>query len=358
MMEIPPMVLYILVDFSVYLIIALSLNIEAGYAGLPQFGKVLAVLTGALIASAIPGRILAAILGYPYGVEYSSYEYNYRIVDAVNRTLESNPLLAIGIFIFTLFLAMAVGAFVGYVTSRPAIRLREAYLGITLLAMGDILMLISLYYPPLMGGTTGVMVPDPFRWSGGLRFTVATFTLLGIAILVLVFVETLTKSPFGRVLRAMRDSELAISIYGRDIARIRTYALMVGAALASLAGALYAFYTGSAIASAYTRVTWTFWPWTFMMLGGAGNNIGVTLGVLLFVVVKSVIVTYRGVLAPYVPFDPVWLEYTFVGLSIVLIAIFRPQGLLPERPIFTIARKRIEGILESLTSSRVTRQAS
>ncbi len=344
-MEIPPIVLYVLVDFSIYLIVTLSLNIEVGYAGLPQFGRVLAVLTGALVASAIPGRILAAIYGYPYGVEYSSYEYNYKVVDAINRVLESNPALSVGIFILTLIIAMIAGAFIGYLTSRPAIRLKEAYLGITLLAMGETLMLISYYYQPLMGGTTGVLVPDPFRWAGGLRFIVATFTLLTFAILILIFVELLTKSPFGRVLRAMRDSELAIAVYGRDIAKIRTCALMVGASIASLAGALNAFYTGSAIATTYTRVTWTFWPWAFMMLGGTGNNIGVTLGVLVFVIVKTIIVTYRGALAPFVPFDPVWLEYTFVGLAIVLIAIFRPQGILPEKPIFTLPRRKLEEFL-------------
>ncbi len=345
---IPPIVLYILVDFSVYLIITLSLNMEAGYAGLPQFGRVLSVITGALVAGAIPGRILALLYGYPHGAEYASYEFNYRIVNELNIILEQSPLLSIGVFLLTLIMAMMLGAAVGYVTSRPAIRLKEAYLGITLLAMGDVVMLISLYYSPIIGGTTGVMVPDPFRWVGPYRFTAATLVLLTLSIVVLIVVERLTKSPFGRALRAMRDSEVAITVYGRDIARLRTYALIVGASIAALGGALYTFYTGGCIASTYTRLTWTFWPWAFMMLGGTGNNVGVVLGVLLFVIVKTFIVTYRGVLAPYVPFDPVWLEYTFVGMAIILIAMFRPQGIIPERPIFTIARKKIERIFTTL----------
>ncbi|MEM2757006.1 MAG: branched-chain amino acid ABC transporter permease, partial [Sulfolobales archaeon] len=141
---VPPVVLYILVDFSVYLIVTLSLNIEAGYAGLPQFGRVLAVITGALVAGAIPGRILAALYGYPYGAEYAYYEFNYKIVNDINSILENSPILSIGIFLITLLIAMALGAAIGYLTSRPAIRLKEAYLGITLLAMGDVVMLISL----------------------------------------------------------------------------------------------------------------------------------------------------------------------------------------------------------------------
>jgi len=345
---IPPVILYILVDFSIYLIVTLSLNLEVGYAGLPQFGRVLAVLTGALIAGAIPGRILALMYELPYGPEYAFYEYNYKVVNTLNTVLEKNPLLSIAIFVFTLILAMILGAIVGYLTSKPAIRLREAYLGITLLAMGDVLMLVTYYYTPIIGGTTGVSVIDPFRWTGVARFYIATFTLLGIALLVFLLIERLTKSPYGRVLRAMRDSELAITVYGRDIVKLRTYTLMVGAAIASLGGALYTFYTGSCIASTYTRVTWTFWPWAFMMLGGTGNNVGVMFGVLLFVIVKTLIVMYRGLLAPYVPFDPVWLEYTFVGMAIVLIAIFRPQGLIPEKPIFTISRKKIEELIKRL----------
>lgn len=345
---IPPVLLYILVDFSVYLIVTLSLNMEAGYAGLPQFGRVLAVITGALVTGAIPGRILAMIYGYPYGAEYAYYEYNYKIINDINSILEKDYVLSIGIFLLTLAIAMVLGAAVGYLTSRPAIRLKEAYLGITLLAMGDVVMLISLYYAPIIGGTSGVTVPDPFRWAGPNRFTVATLVLLGFSLLVLLMVERIMKSPFGRALRAMRDSEVAITVYGRDVAKLRTYALIVGASIAALGGALYTYYTGSCIASTYTRVTWTFWPWAFMMLGGTGNNIGVTLGVLVFVIVKTFIVTYRGALAPYVPFDPVWLEYTFVGMAIVLIAMFRPQGIIPERPIFTIARKKLEEKLATI----------
>lgn len=348
---VPPAVLYILVDFSVYLIVTLSLNIEAGYAGLPQFGRVLAVITGALVAGAIPGRILAALYGYPYGAEYAYYEFNYKIVNDINSILENSPILSIGIFLITLLIAMALGAAIGYLTSRPAIRLKEAYLGITLLAMGDVVMLISLYYSPIIGGTSGVTVPDPFRWTGPNRFTVATLVLLGFSILVLLAVEGITKSPFGRALRAMRDSEIAITVYGRDVAKLRTHALMVGASISALGGALYTLYTGSCIASTYTRVTWTFWPWAFMMLGGTGNNIGVTLGVLVFVIVKTFIVTYRGALAPYVPFDPVWLEYTFVGMAIVMIAMFRPQGIIPEKPVFTIAKKKLEKFIGAFEKS-------
>ena len=180
---IPPIVLYVLVEFSIYLIVTLSLNLEVGFAGIPQFGRVLAVIAGAFAVGAIPGRIMAAILGYPAGAEYASYQYNYKIITAVNKILENDPLLSIALFVSSLVIAMILGAVIGYITSRPAIRLKEAYLGITLLAMGDVLMLIGWYYTPLIGGTTSIMVPDPFRWTGELRFTAAAFTILGLSLI-------------------------------------------------------------------------------------------------------------------------------------------------------------------------------
>jgi len=344
---IPPIVLYVLVEFSIYLIVTLSLNLEVGFAGIPQFGRVLAVIAGAFAVGAIPGRIMAAILGYPAGAEYASYQYNYKILTAVNKILENDPLLSIALFVSSLVIAMILGAVIGYITSRPAIRLKEAYLGITLLAMGDVLMLIGWYYTPLIGGTTSIMVPDPFRWTGELRFTAAAFTILGIALLVLVFVERLARSPFGRILRAMRDAELAAIVYGKDIVKLRTHALIVGSSLAALGGALYVFFVGSCTAIAFTRLTWTFWPWAFMMLGGTGNNVGVLVGVLVFSTVRTLIYSYKGVLSAIIPISPTWLEYLLVGLAIVLIALFRPQGLIPEKPALTLPRKRIEEIARS-----------
>ncbi|MET1160524.1 MAG: branched-chain amino acid ABC transporter permease [Thermoprotei archaeon] len=346
MFEMPPLLLNILINFAVGLIVTLSLNIEVGYSGIPQFGRVLAVLVGAIVAGAIPGRILAAMMGQPYGAEYAYHLVNYKLVAQINSMLATNPLLSIGIFLFTLIVAAVFGALVGYITAYPAIRLREAYLGITLLAFGDALQVIAWNYEPLVGATQGVLVPDPFRWigAGTARFIGATFIILGIAILVFLYVERLGKSPFGRTLKAMRDAEIAARVYGKDIPRLRAQALITGSALAAIGGALWAFYVGSMKAVTYNRLVWTFWPWAYMMLGGTGNNVGVLVGVLVFSTVRSLIYSYKGVLSAIIPISPSWLEYILVGLAIVLIALFRPQGIIPEKPALTLPREKIEEI--------------
>jgi len=282
--ELPPVLLYIIVDFAIALIVTLSLNLEAGLLNLPQFGKLLTVLMGAIVAGAIPGRILAAMLGEYWGAEYAHHLHNYRIVYEINQYLAANPALSIGFLILTLIIAAVLGGLIGYLCAYPALRLREAYLGITLLAFGDALMNIAWNYEPLVGGTTGVNVPDFFRFLGPARFTGAALIILGIAILVFIVVEMYTRSPFGRMLKAVRDSEVAASIYGKDIAKVRAQTLVIGGAIAAVGGALWALYTGSMKAITYTRLTWTFWPWAFMMLGGTGNNVRVFLGTLIFVV--------------------------------------------------------------------------
>lgn len=104
---------------------------------------------------------------------------------------------------------------------------------------------IAWNYEPLVGGTTGVNVPDFFRFLGTARFSGATFIILGIALIIFLIAERYFRSPFGRVLKAVRDAEVAASVYGKDIVKIRPQTLVVGGAMAAVGGALWAIYTGS-----------------------------------------------------------------------------------------------------------------
>ncbi|RLI30388.1 branched-chain amino acid ABC transporter permease [Candidatus Bathyarchaeota archaeon] len=346
------LVLSIMAEAGIFIIITLSLNLEVGLTGLPQFGRVLAVEAGAFAVGGVAARILAYALGFPAGINYAKYLYNYRIVDAIEKVLAKNVPLAIGYFLLSLFIAAVFGAGIGWLTSRPAIRLREAYLGISLLAWGDVLMWIAYNWWPLVGGSTAVGVPDPLAvigetYGGFYRFMFMTFLIFGIAILVYLYLERLTKSPFGRTLKMHRDCELAASVYGIDLVKLRTKSLMIGSAIAAIGGALYVMYSAVCNAGTFTRLLWTFWPWAYMMLGGIGSNSGVFVGVLVFIVVRALIVLYRFDIARifHLPFDPIWLEYTFVGLALVLIVLFKPYGLIPEKPTSALSNERIQEII-------------
>ncbi|MHA2065583.1 MAG: branched-chain amino acid ABC transporter permease, partial [Candidatus Thorarchaeota archaeon] len=281
----------LIIDISIFSIVTLSLNLEVGYTGIPQFGRVIAVIVGAFTAGSIPGRILAYILAIPNVEMYADGAYNIGIVSSINSVLAANPIIAILYMLSSLILAATAGAIIGWLTSRPAIRLKEAYLGISLLAFGDILMFVGINYTPIVGGTTPVSVPDPFAWVWGpfrsVAYAVVTALLM---IFVLFLVYRLTKSPFGRSLKMLRDNELTSNVYGKDTVKVRTTSLVIGSMIASVAGAIYVMFIGAANSQAFSRLNWTFYPWAYLMLGGVANHFGIILGVGIFIVARTGII--------------------------------------------------------------------
>jgi len=373
-MPVPVQVLFLidlLARFGILLIIALSLNLEFGYTGIPNFGKLLAVAGGAFAVGFIPGRMACWLFGIGAGLDYSRLSHS--IVTDINRVLANNPATALALFFFTLVIAGIVGAGLGFISCYPAIRLREEYLAITLLVMGEAIRIIGLNYPPIVGGTLGVMVPDPFRWAGELRYVVSCLVIVGIALLVFFYLEVLVRTPLGRMLRAIRDNEDVAKSLGKDVTRARMKAIMISAAIAAIGGALYAFHTSNVFSGTYDRGTWTFWPWVMVVLGGAANNIGVLLGAFGIEFLRKLVLFYRDQLAalsldiplafpffrfrfpfavpyPYpvstlrfsIPFDPVWLSPLMFGVALILIQMFRPEGVLREKPTSTLGYEKLK----------------
>jgi len=141
----------LLAIFAIYVIVNLSLNLEFGYTGIPNFGKVLAVGAGAFVAASIPGRIFASLAG----IEGDYIANNLAIVSELNIWLVDNIGIGFVVFFLTLGIAAGVGGGIGLLTSYPAIRLRGDYLAITLLAFGESIRIIGNNFTPLVGGTLG-----------------------------------------------------------------------------------------------------------------------------------------------------------------------------------------------------------
>ncbi len=328
----------LLAIYSIYLIINTSLNLEFGYAGIPNFGKVLAVGAGAFVAAAIPGRILANMAG----IEGDYITENISIMSQVNTWLVDNTGVGFIVFFVTLAIAGVVGAVLGLLTAYPAIRLRGDYLAITLLAFGEGMRVIGINYTEIAGGTLGVQLPDPLVWlPQDLRFPIATVGLVAMAAVAMIYSDRLVRSPLGRLLRAVRDNEVAAESVGKDVMRARVKTIMIAAAMAGIAGAMYAFYVGGAISFAYDRLNWTFWPFMMILIGGLANSRGVLLGTLLFVLVRKLITFYKDSLQGFVPFDVVWLDYLLLGAVLLAVLLYRPQGLLSEKATPTI---RVPGL--------------
>ena len=345
-LPIPGLVFWIdlFISFGIYLIISLSLNLEFGYAGISNFGKVVAVAGGAFAVGFFPGRIAASLFGI--GLEYHGGNI-YDIIPQVNRILADNPAIALALFFSTLAIAGIVGAALGFVASYPAIRLREDYLAMILIAMGEgIRIIFENYQAYTIGSPSGEKVPDPFRWAGGFRYEVSVLFILGIALLVLLYLELSVRTPLGRMLRGIRDNEDVAESLGKDVTRIRMKTLMIASAIAAIGGALYAFNTGNVVASGYTRASWTFWPWLIVIIGGAANNMGVVVGTFTYVAFKRFISFYKEQLA-FVPFEVIWLDYLLLGVVLILIQMYRPGGIIPEKPTSTLSSKKLKAIIGS-----------
>jgi branched-chain amino acid transport system permease protein len=341
-------ILNLLATLAPYLIVTLSINLEYGYAGVPNFGKTLAVAGGAFMAGIIPGRLLAYLMGIGQNLDYIND--NPLIISRINSSLVANPALSIGIIIVTVIVTVCFGALLGLLVAYPVARLREDYLGMTFLAAGQVILVIGNNYPPLVGGTLGVKVPDLFAFAsrypildllpGETRNVFAIAVMSIFALLVFFFAHRLTNSPLGRLLRAIRDDENSALALGKDVQRNRITVIIVASAIASIAGVLYAMYTANVFSTTYSRTTWTFWPWVMVILGGAGNNLGVVTGTFIFVAVRQTISFYRDFFTPILPFNIVWLDTLLLGLALLFILLYRPDGLIREKPIRTLWQDR------------------
>jgi branched-chain amino acid transport system permease protein len=329
---------YFLLDvilwFSIYLIVALSLNIEYGYAGMPNFGRAMAVLVGAIAVGGVVNRLFIFFLG----TEGEIIEASGIVKGSVNAMIYQNPFLGLGIFVFSLLIAALMGALTGVLFILPSAKLKQEYLAITLLAISEALYMVSNYNPYIIGGYYGVSIPDILTWlPGEWRFLAFALLSAGTALLVYLFVDRLLTTPYGRLLKAMRENEDVVRAFGKDILALRIKTAAIGSGIAAVAGALYCFYSVNVIASTFFRVEWTFFPFLMLLLGGMGNNRGVVLGVLCFVFAKVFLMVYKFEIRStfQLPFEATWLEYILFGVLMLLILYYKPEGLIKEKPVMT-----------------------
>jgi branched-chain amino acid transport system permease protein len=320
----------LLMFFLLYLIVTMNLNFMYGYTGIPHFGISLSVAGGGYVVGALTGRILRWLYNVYPQLDFM-YE-NSKITDEINVHLARDPFMGISMFLFIIVVSLVLNAGLGYMVSRPAIRLSGSYLIIVLIGMAEATRVIGMNYYPLVGGTFWVHVPDVFGWMGDFRtegflIICALFTL-GIFLLL----QAMSTSPLGRVIRAVRENPVSAECVGKDVVGIRTKVVVFCSALTSIAGVLYGFYIQTVLSTSYTRAAWTFYPWLMFMVGGIGNNMGATVGTFIFISFRRLIIFYKHNIEVYVPFQVQWLEQILIGVMLLLIIMFRPQGLLPEKP--------------------------
>lgn len=322
-------VIDLIMFFLLYLIATMNLNFMYGLTGIPHFGISLSVAGGGYVAGALTGRILRAIYNAAPGADFM-YE-NTKITNEINNQLMHDPILAISIFLLIIGLSLILNAGLGYIVSRPAIRLSGSYLIIVLIGMAEAVRIIGLNYYPLVGGTFWVHVPDLFVWMGEFRTEGFLIISMIVTLAIFLYLQALGSSPLGRAVRAIRENPTSAECVGKDVVGLRTKVVVICSALTSIAGVLYAFYIQAVLSTAYTRAAWTFYPWLMFMVGGVGNNLGATLGTFIFITIRRLIIFYKHSIEAFVPFQVAWLEQIMIGIALLLIIMFRPQGLIPEK---------------------------
>lgn len=335
MVDILPLLASIATFYGIYLILGFSFNLEYGFAGQPNLGKVLFYSIGAYAA----GRLTATILWSMIRVEGVSF-FSHIAADMRLEYAASHPLIIVLLFLASLAIAALLGGVFGFVCSYPALRLRGDFLAIVLIAVGEIGRVFARTYEPLTGGVFGLSgVPNPLLWLGDprlWRFVYALIVLI-IAFIVYLFSEKLVNSPHGRLLKSVRDDELASKVYGKNVPMVKGRVLIIGSAMAAVAGALYAFYVQTVFADDFVPMV-SFLAIIMVMLGGVANNKGVFLGGLLLTLLdRFTRVSFLRIIGITITFDITYIRYVAVGVLIILVLMFKPKGLIPEKPLRTPA---------------------
>ena len=230
--------------------------------------------------------------------------------------------------------AMAIAAALGLFVALITVNLRGDYLAIASIGIAEIVRLILKNEEWLTNGVRGIpAIPDPL--SGLVQGSHPALFLLIVLIavgLVYFAVERLFRSPWVRVLRAIRANEEAVMASGKNVTRFRVEAFLLGSAIMGLGGALYAHFTSFISPSAFEPMYGTFLVWVMLIAGGSGNNRGALLGTFVIWLVW----TGTEMFTSQAPEE--WItrisaiRIFLIGLILEIILILRPQGLLPERP--------------------------
>jgi branched-chain amino acid transport system permease protein len=249
----------------------------------------------------------------------------------MNDYIASKPMLGISLFLFSLALGFVAGWAMGYVISLPAIRLRATYLIITLITMADAAQILGRNIIWISGGTLGMFVPNVLGWYPGDRTIITAVITLVIGIICYFVMRTMLNSPYGRLMRAVRENDITVNSVGKDVAIIRRNVLMFASGVTAVLGVLIAYYYSFVIETNYVRATWTYWPWLMLMIGGPGNNAGTFIGTALIIAMRRLIIIYKWNLASVIWYPITLFESQLLGMLLLIVMIFRPNGLIPEK---------------------------
>ncbi|MCU1499373.1 MAG: leucine/isoleucine/valine transporter permease subunit [Acidimicrobiales bacterium] len=293
-----------------YALAASGLNLHFGYTGLSNFGHVGFLLVGAY------GMAIAADRGWSIWVG----------------------------------LGMGVGAAVllGLLLGIPTLRLRGDYLAIVTIATAEILRLVANARPskPVTGGSSGItglsgrlgffrpnFIPDGNHGIGGsfvfnARQLWSMLVCWGLVAVVTVLIRALVRSPWGRVIRAIREDEDAARALGKNVVVFKLQSFVLGGTIGALAGAMISLDSGS-VSPGRWIAPFTFALYTVVILGGAGTVWGPVVGAVVYwFVLDAVDRVLNNLWFDVSDTTSGAIRLALMGLGLMALMIFRPQGIL------------------------------
>ena len=278
--------LHILVITGIYIILTLSLNLILGYTGLPAFGHA---------AFSCVGAYTSSLLALQYGI---------------------SPWIG-------LMLGACVAAVLGLLIGLPSIRLKGDYLALATFGFGVIVYSVAKNWVSLTRGPLGLPGIPGFTFFGMPLNSIISYLIL-VALFVLlayVVIRRIVHSPFGRILRGIREDEIATLAMGKDVNRHKLQVFIIGAFFAGIAGSLYAHYITFIDPSSFT-VMESIIILLMVVFGGMGSLTGSFLGATVLVVLPELL---RFLGLPSAVAAP--LRQIIYGLLLVVLMLKRPQGL-------------------------------
>ncbi|MCG7934258.1 MAG: branched-chain amino acid ABC transporter permease [Candidatus Thiodiazotropha taylori] len=277
---------HILVLVEIYVLLSISLNLISGYTGLLSIGHAAFFGIGAYTAALLSLNIQSS-------------------------------------FLVTMIATIVLSGIVGAVVSLPALRIRDDYFVIATLAFQAVVFNIlnnwvSLTSGPM--GLPGIPKPSVFGWvlSSKADYLLA---LLILCVVVFLFSVRLVKSPFGRVLKAIREDEEFTQCAGKNVLKYKTLVFILGSIVAAVAGVMYAHYI-TYIDPTTFDIMESIYILTIVIIGGAGSVWGPIVGAVLLVVLPELL-RFLGLPTPIAAN----VQQIIYGLALVLTMMWRPQGL-------------------------------
>lgn len=260
------------------------------------------------------------IMGYA-GIFSMAHALFYGIGAYIAAYLAFN--LSTSIFV-VLPIVIIISGLLSLVLALPALRVRGEYFVAASLGLQVLGTTTFSEWKSFTGGLGGIIGIPPVTLFGWEVYDAIYFALLSVfyLVLIVVFVNRLLKTSFGRQLKSIRDSESAAQAFGKNVSIIKTLAVMIAAALASTAGVIYAFYMSFINVESFTLDT-SVLLMAMVIIGGTGTLIGPIVGAALLILLPSIF--------SYLPFLPQTeigsIQQIAYGLAMVLLMIFRPGGI-------------------------------